>query len=62
MHELLSDHNKLNGMLKSVGYAIQANSNKMSIDDSSLEYLKFNQVKGEYTCLNEAFEEIIIKK
>ena len=49
-------------MLKSVGYAIQANSNKMSIDGSSLEYLKFNQVKGEYTCLNEALEEVIIKK
>jgi DNA invertase Pin-like site-specific DNA recombinase len=62
MKELLSDHNKLNGMLKSVGYGIQANSNKMSIDDSSLEYLKFNQVKGEYICLNEAFEEVIIHK
>jgi DNA invertase Pin-like site-specific DNA recombinase len=62
MNELLSDHNKLNGMLKSVGYAIQANSNKMSIDGSSLVYLKFNQAKCEYTCLNEAFEEVIIKK
>jgi DNA invertase Pin-like site-specific DNA recombinase len=62
MNELLSDHNKLNGMLKSVGYAIQVKDNKMWIDGVSLEYLKFNQVKQEYTCLNEAFEEVIIKK
>lgn len=62
INEILSDDNKLNGMLKSVGYAIQAKHNKMWLNDTSLEYLRFNQKKGEYTCLNESYEEVIINK
>jgi len=34
----------------------------MWLNNTSLEYLRFNQVKGEYTCLNESFEEVIIHK
>jgi len=62
INEILSDDNKLNGMLKSVGYAIQAKHNKMWLNGTSLEYLRFNQRKGEYTCLNESYEEVIINK
>jgi DNA invertase Pin-like site-specific DNA recombinase len=62
MDDLLSDHNKLNGMLKSVGYAIQANQNKISIDSTSLTYNGYNQVKGTYRCLNQDDEDVFINK
>jgi DNA invertase Pin-like site-specific DNA recombinase len=62
MDDLLSDHNKLNGMLKSIGYAIQANNNKMWISNVGLSYEGFNQVKGVYRCLNQDNEEVFIHK
>jgi DNA invertase Pin-like site-specific DNA recombinase len=60
--DLLSDHNKLNGMLKSIGYAIQANNNKIWINNASLSYEGFNQAKGNYRCLNQDNEEVFINK
>ncbi|WP_077288349.1 recombinase family protein [Cognaticolwellia aestuarii] len=62
MSNLMSEPNKLNGLLKSVDFAIIGNGATISIDNSSLEYLSFNQVKMEYTCLNESYEEIVISK
>jgi len=60
MNNLLDDKDKLNGMLKSVDFVITANDSTISIDGSSLEYLKYNQIKKTYTCLNESYEEVII--
>lgn len=62
LDDLLSDNNKLNGMLKSVGYVINVKHNKMWVDNSVLEYTKYNQAKNEYICINESYDEVIISK
>jgi DNA invertase Pin-like site-specific DNA recombinase len=60
MNDLLDDKNKLNGMLKSVDFIITAKNSTISIDGSSLDYLKYNQVEKIYICLNESYEEVTI--
>lgn len=60
MNDLMCDDKKLNGMLKSVDFVITGDGATISIDNSSLEYMKYNN--GKYTCTNESHETIIISK